>query len=243
MTPLADVDRLSALLRAGTEREKLAALEDLSGAACECRALPGVHEPWREFQAVVGKQAFEALLELVRHAPPSEVRARAGDIMAQVLHPCAIGRLLEAFEARRETLAEDPPVRILKTLGGIGDEAAARALMWLWGSGCDDEVAGALGMCESSCAQDFLLDNAAAHGNSYVRAICMAHLKPPVTKEKQELFLLRLETGTQNEQFVAVMKVKEMRLRRAVPLLVSLRARDVDAVLRNEISEALAALS
>ncbi len=237
----ADVDRLSARLQSGTEREKLTVLAELSGTACECRAVSGSREPWREFKAVVGAQVFEALLEIVRHAPPSELRARAGDIMARVLHPSAIGRLLEAFEERRETLAEDPPVRILKTLGGIGDEAAVRALMWLWGSGFDGEVAGALGMCDSAAAQDFLLSNAVAHGNSYVRAVCMAHLKPPVTQEKQWLFLDRLETGTQNEQFVAVMKIKELRLRRAVALLVSLRARDVDAVLRNAINEALAA--
>lgn len=238
-----DADRLSACLRAGAELEKLAALDELYETACECRTETGSREPWRKFRAVIGERAFEALLELVRRAPPSALRARSGDIMALVLHPSAIGRLLEAFEERRETLAEDPPVRILKTLGGIGTEAAVRALMWLWGSGCDDEVAGALGMCDSAAAQDFLLNNALTHGNSYVRAVCMAHLKAPVTKEKQELFLDRLETGTQNERFVAVMKIKELRLRRAVPLLVSLRALDIDAVLRNAIGEALAALS
>lgn len=242
MTPSVDADRLSACLRVGTVPEKLAALDELSETSAECRAVAGSREPWREFQSVVGVPVFEALLEIVRHAPPSEVRARSGDIMAQVLHPCAIGRLLEAFEERRETLSEDPPVRILKTLGGIGDEAAVRALMWLWGSGCDDEVAGALGMCDSAAAQDFLLNNAVANGNSYVRAVCMAHLKAPVTKEMQELFLARLKTGTHDERFVAVMKVKELRLRRAVPLLVSLRAQAVDAVLRDAISEALAAL-
>lgn len=243
MKPPDDVDRLNACLRAGTELEKLAALDELSETACECRAQAGSREPWRKFRDVIGERAFEALLGIVQHAQPSELRARSGDILAQVLHPSAIGRLLEAFEERRETLAEDPPVRILKTLGGIGTEAAVQALMWLWGSGCDAEVAGALGMCDSAAAQDFLLNNAVAHDNSYVRAVCMAHLKPPVTKEKQRLFLDRLETGTQNERFVAVMKVKELRLKRAVPVLVSLRALDTDTVLRNAISEALAALS
>lgn len=242
MTLSGDTDRLGACLRGGTGPEKLAALEELSETAAECRAVAGSREPWREFKAAVGAPAFEALLEIVRHAPPSEVRARSGDIMAQLLHPSAVGRLLEEFEERREALAENPPVRILKTLGGIGDEAAVRALMWLWGSGCDEEVAGALGMCESAAAQGFLLSNAAAHCNSYVRAVCMAHLKPPVTKEMQELFLARLESGTQDERFVAVMKVKELRLRRAVPVLVSIRKLDMDSVLRDAISEALAAL-
>lgn len=242
MTLPADTDRLGERLRGGTGPEKLAALEELSETAAECRAASASREPWREFKSIVGEPVFEALLGIVRHAPPSEVRARSGDIMAQLLHPSAVGRLLEAFEERRETLAENPPVRILKTLGGIGDEAAVRALMWLWGSGCDEEVAGALGMCDSAAAQDFLLNNAAAHRNSYVRSVCMAHLRPPVTKEMLELFLARLESGTQDERFVAVMKVKELRLKRAVPVLVSIRALDMDSVLRNAITEALAAL-
>jgi len=243
------------ILRTGTAQERRVVLEELLGDARACRiryeaardflAAPGASEaqlPWREFRDIAGAPVLEALLAMVAAPVPSEPRAMAGDIMALLLHPSAIGRLLEMFEERRETLAEDPPVGLLRDLGGIGTAAAVNALVWLWGSGCDDEIAGALGLCDSAAAQDFLLRGAVSHENSYVRAVCMAHLKPPMTEEKMELFLSRLRAGTQNEQFVAVMKVKELRVARAVPLLVSLKAVNQDGILRKAINEALSVL-
>lgn len=170
------------------------------------------------------------------------MRALAGDVMACLWHPCAIGRLLETFEERRETLEEDPPVRIFRDQGAIGTEAAANALMWLWGSGMDADAAGALGICFGTAAQDFLLANASVHPNSYVRSICLAHLRPPTTKGKADLIIARLSSGTQNERFIAAMRAKEFRLVSAVLGLISARTRIDDGTLAVVIDEALAVL-
>lgn len=251
---LKNLDVQPGILRSGDTGEKLAALEELLEIACKCRektdavqrtarAAPSVRKyPWHEFRGIVGEPVFAALVEIVQNTAPSEVRARAGDIMAQVWHPCAIGRLLETFEERREAKADLPSSGIFRNLGGIGTNAAARALMWLWGSGFDAEAAGALGMCESDAAQEFLLGNALRHSSPYVRSVCIAHLNPPATEEKIALLINRLETGTQNEQFIAAMKVKEFRAARAVPALLALRAGNTDMVLIKIIDEALAVL-
>lgn len=244
------------ILLSGAEQDKLPVLSGLYALAEECRAKaelipyaafkePAVREncaPWREFRAMIGAELFGVLVELVGQERPSRVRAQAGDIMACLWHPCGIGRLLEKFEERRETLEEDPPVRILRDLGAIGTEAAAKALVWLWGSGMDADAAGALGICFGTAAQDFLLTNALVHTDSYVRSICLAHLRPPITKEKADLFITRLSCGTQNERFIAAMKVKEFRLAAAVPALISARARKDDGALLGVIDEAIAAL-
>lgn len=244
------------LLCSGKDGEKLAVLEQLFEIACECRdkadsvhrpafskpAGRGDFRPWQEFLGIVGEPFFKALIEIVQNTTPSEVRARAGDIMAQVWHPCAIGRLLETFEERREAKSDLPSSGIFKNLGGIGTEAAAKALMWLWGTGFDAEVAGALGMCDSAAAQDFLLRNAREHASPYVRSVCIAHLNLPVTEEKTDLLINCLETGTQHEQFVAAMKVKEFRVARAAPALRLLRAGTGDTVLVKVIDAALSVL-
>jgi hypothetical protein len=244
------------VLRSGAELDKLSVLSGLYALAEECRAraeripyaafkepvVRGSCAPWREFREIAGEELFGVLVEQVRQERPSQVRALAGDIMACLWHPCAIGRLLETFEERRETLAEDPPVKIFRDLGAIGTEAAANALMWLWGNGLDADAAGALGICFGTAAQDFLLANASVHSNSYVRSICLAHLRPPITKEKADLLIARLSSGTQNERFIAAMKVKEFRLAAAVPALISARARKDDGALLGVIDEALAVL-
>lgn len=244
------------ILRTGDAGGKLAVLEELFEIASRCRektdslhrsvlAEPSMREhyrPWREFLAIAGEPVFEALVEIVRDTNPSEVRARAGDIMARVWHPSAIGRLLEAFEERREKKSDLPAAGIFRDLGGIGTEAAARAIMWLWGSGFDAEAAGALGRCESEVAQDFLLRNAREHSNSYVRSVCISGIKPPLTEEKTALLINRLETGTQNEQIFAAMRVQDLRMIRALPVLLALRAGNADMVLLRIIDETLAAL-
>ncbi|HBA62016.1 MAG TPA: hypothetical protein DCZ92_14620 [Elusimicrobia bacterium] len=250
------VDRQCEVLRSGAAHEKLAVLNELTEASDECRARadqlpraafkePGVREkyaPWLEFRKILGEPLFEAIVEIARQERPSPVRALAGDILAQLWHPAAIGRLLEAFESRLETLSENPPLRIFLDLGGIGTEAAVKALMWLWGTEWDADAAGALGMCDSGTAQDFLLANASVHPDPYVRSICLAHLRPPITKEKADLFIARLFSGTQSERFIAAMKVKEFRLAAAVPALISARARKDDEALMDMIDEALAVL-
>lgn len=97
-------------------------------------------------------------------------------------------------------------------------------------------------MCDSAAAQDFLLRNAREHASSYVRHVCIAHLNAPFTGEKTDLLINRLETGTQNEQFIAAMKVKEFRVARAAPALRALRAATADMVLSRVLDEALSVL-
>lgn len=242
------------MLRTGTTDERLALLDELFEIASECRgktdslcysvlAEPAMREhyrPWRGFQALAGEPVLEALAEIVLNGPPSEVRAKAGDLMAHIWHPSAIGRLLEQFEEGRETQTVSHSV--FRDLGGIGTAAAAKALMWLWGTVYDAEVAGALGMCDSEAAQDFLMRNAREHSDPYVRSVCIAHLKPPVTREKKELLIDRLETGTYHEQFTAALKVREFRAAEAEQALRMLRTVAADKVLVKVIDEALAAM-
>ncbi|MHB0995350.1 MAG: hypothetical protein ACYC2I_03160 [Elusimicrobiales bacterium] len=226
------------VLVSGETREKLKFLKELLELANACRAhvdsLPeSVFEdpvarkrakPWREFRKITGKPLFDALVELVRHESPSEVRELAGDIMAQLWHPCAVGRLLEDFEQHRDTLAERPPMRIFMNLRGIGTEAAARALMWMWGTKWDADVVNMLTRCDSEEAQSFVVRQATEHSRIYVRLCCMMSLALPLTEEKEALIMERLKSGTHDEQFVAVMKIQEFGMVQAANLLTSVRA-------------------
>lgn len=226
------------VLVSGETREKLKFLKELLELANACRAhvdsLPeSVFEdpvarkkakPWREFRKITGKPLFDALVELVRHESPSEVRELAGDIMAQLWHPCAVGRLLEDFEQHRDTLAERPPMRIFMNLRGIGTEAAARALMWMWGTKWDADVVNMLTRCDSEEAQSFVVRQATEHSRVHVRLRCMMSLALPLTEEKEALIMERLKSGTHDEQFVAVMKIQEFGMVQAANLLASVRA-------------------
>ena len=239
----------------GTPREKLEVLKELLEIANGCRAcaeaqLKSVQEgqaarnlkPWCEFQNIVGEPIFDTILQIVKNYPPSGVRELAGDIMAQLWHPSAIGRLLEDFEQRRDPLAERPPLRIFRSLGGIGTEAAARALMWMWGTKWDADVACALEMCDSLEAQDFLLRQAREHSSVYVRSMCMAHLKAPLTPAKEDLFIDRLKFGTHDEKFIAILKIQELGVIGAMDALVLARGGNGDRDLIGFINEALATL-
>jgi len=213
--------------------EKLAALQELFALAEECRAKAdapsddyGVvlgDKPWREFRGVVGRPLFSQLTAIVRYAPPSEVRELAGDIMVLLMHPCAVGRVLELYERLSRDVNESPPSRIYKNLGDIGTGGAARALMWLWGTRWGADMAGALGRCKSSAAQKFLIREAVSHPNSHVRQMCIAYVKLPLTKAKIDLFIDRLLNGTYNERFTAILKVQELRVGRAAQTLMAMR--------------------
>jgi len=220
-------------LSSGSEEEKLAALRELFALAEQSRAkadapsddygvVPG-DKPWREFRGVVGRQLFGQLTAIVRYGPPSEVRELVGDIMALLLHPCAVGRVLELYERRASEADDPPPLRVYKNLGDIGTGGAARALMWLWGSRWGADMAGALGRCKSSAAQKFLIREAVAHPNSHVRQMCIAYVKLPLTKAKIDLFIDRLLNGTYNERFTAILKVQELRVGRAAQTLMAMR--------------------
>ncbi|MHB0996908.1 MAG: hypothetical protein ACYC2I_11115 [Elusimicrobiales bacterium] len=244
------------VLVSGEPLEKLKFLKELLEIANACRACaeslpdtvledPAAREkakPWREFQRITGKPLFDTLLEIVRQETPSEVRELAGDIMAQLWHPSAVGRLLEDFEQHRDTLAEKPPMRIFRNLGRIGTEAAARALMWMWGTKWDADVVSALGMCRSEEAQDFILRQAAGHSSSYVRLVCLMYLVLPLTEEKEAFILNRLKSGTHDEQFVAIAKVKELGMVQAADTLIALRANNRTGLPVGEIDNALSAL-
>lgn len=244
------------VLVSGEPREKLEFLKELLEIANACRghvkALPDTvledpsareaAKPWREFQEITGKPLFDALLEIVRQEDPSEVRELAGDIMAQLWHPCAVGRLLEDFEQHRDTLAESPPMRIFRNLGGIGTEAAALALMWMWGTKWDADVVSMLGMCDSEVAQDFIVRQATEHSRAYVRLVCLMHLAVPLTEGKEALIMERLKSGTHDEQFVAVTKVKELAMVRAVEALKAMRSKNRTGLPVGIIDETLLAL-
>lgn len=192
----------------------------------------------------MGEPLFGLVLAIVRSDPPSEVRELAGDIMAHLWHPCAVGRLLEDYERRHRDMVEHkPPLGIYKNLGGIGTEAAARALMWLWGTKWDADIAGALGMCDSDAAQDFLVKQARAHSNAHVRAMCMGNLKPPVTKEKADLFMERLRDEESGECFVALCMIKDLQVACAAEALVALRARTENRMYASFISKILPVLN
>jgi hypothetical protein len=45
-----------------------------------------------------------------------------------------------------------PPLDIYRNLGGIGKEAAAKALMWLWGCNWNADIAGAPGISAAAGA-------------------------------------------------------------------------------------------
>jgi hypothetical protein len=240
-------------LLTGAPSAKLAALRALYYQAKSCRAdaearrtaspdayiIPDDLKPWREFSALAGASVFSALQELVRQEEPSTARALAGDIMAQVLHPCAIGRLLEAYELRGDAVLAAPQLDIYRNLGGIGNEAAAKALMWLWGCKWDADIAATLGMCNTEVAQEFLIKQAREHGNVHVRATCIGYLNSPVTTAKAELLLERLENGEYNERFYAICKINILRLNCAATALKALRRKTRDAAFRGVIDETL----
>jgi hypothetical protein len=244
------------VLVSGETREKLEFLKELLELANACRAnidsLPEtvfedpvarkIAKPWREFQKITGKPLFDALLELVRQETPSKVRELAGDIMAQLWHPSAIGRLLEDFEQHRDTLAKKPPMKIFVNLRGIGTEAAARALMWMWGTKWDADVVNMLSRCDSDEAQKFILRQATEHSSAYMRFVCLMHLTAPLTEEKEALIMERLKSGTHDEQFVAVMKVQEFGMVQAADRLIALRANNVTEVPVAVIDEAISSL-
>lgn len=225
--------QVSRALSSGSQEEQLAALRELFVLAEQSRAKVDApsddygiilgDKPWREFHRVVGQPLFGQLTAIVRYAPPSQVRELAGDVMVLLMHPCAVGRVLELYERRIATVEASPPLGTYKSLGDIGTGGAARALMWLWGTRWGADMAGALGRCKSSAAQDFLLRQAGTHPNSYVRQMCILYLKSPLTKEKIDLFIDRLRNGTYNERFSAILKVKELRVGRAAQTLMAMR--------------------
>jgi len=238
-------------LLGGGQEEKIAALRELFALAEQSRAKADAPDscgsdhrgkPWREFRGIVGRPLFDQITAIVRYAPPSEVRELAGDIMALLRYPCAIGRLLELYERHLPTINDSPPLTIYKNLGDIGTGGAARALMWLWGTKWDADIAGALGRCNSTAAQDFLLRQARIHPNSYVRQMCIAYLKLPLTKDKTDLFIDRLRNGGYNERFTAILKVQELRVTCAAETLISMRAENKNKSLVGFINEALPVL-
>lgn len=249
-TKLAHVSRT---LNGGSQEEKVAALRELFALAEESRAKAdapsddyGVvlgDKPWREFCGIVGRPLFSQLTAIVRYDSPSEVRELAGDIMVLLMHPCAVGRVLELYERRIATVDASPPLGTYKSLGDIGTGGAARALMWLWGTRWGADMAGALGRCKSSAAQDFLLRQAGTHPNSYVRQMCILYLKSPLTKEKIDLFIDRLRNGTYNERFSAILKVKELRVGRAVQTLMAMREESENTDFIRFINDTLPILS
>lgn len=240
-------------LNGGSHREKLEILAELFELAKQCRSRsdkPADSDfdgprarPWREFRTLVGRLLFDQLLAIVRDGPPSPVRELAGDIMVALEHPCAIGRLLELYEQRLPRINESPPLTIYRDLGVIGTGGAARALMSLWGGRWDADIAGALGMCKSNAAQDFLLRQAGKHNNPYVRQMCIAYLKSPLTKEKTDLFIDRLCNGSYNERYVAILKVQELRAAGAAGTLALMRKKIENESLAQFIKEALLALA
>jgi len=236
-----------------TRREKLEILAELSTLAGQCRtrsdapADPDINvpraRPWIEFRKLTGRPLFEQLLVIVRNGPPSMVRELAGDMMVVLEHPCAVSRLLELYEQRLATVNESPPLSIYRNLALIGTGGAARALMSLWGGRWAADIAGALGMCRSSIAQNFLLRQARAHGNPHVREQCIAYLKAPLTKEKTGLFIDRLCNGSYNERYVAILKVQELRVAEAAETLAKMLKRSENESLAGFIKGALRALS
>ena len=243
-------------LASGTPHEKRAVLAELLEISNGCRACteaqpdslledPAAREnakPWRKFLDIVGQPLFDILLGIVAQEPPSEVRELAGDIMAQLWHPCAVGRLLEDFEQHRDTLTKKPPLRIFRNLGGIGTVAAAKALMWMWGTRWDADVVNALGMCDCETVQDFLLRQATEHSGVHVRLVCLMSLSAPLTTRKEALLLDRLRQGTHDERFVAIMKVEELKATWAIPELMALHAAETDFNFARFIGEALVKL-
>lgn len=195
--------------------------------------------PWREFLEIAGEPQFSAIVDIVQKAPPSEGRDLAGDIMAELLHPCAVGRLLEAHERRGDSVLSRPPLDIYRNLGGIGTEAAATALMWLWGCKWDADIASALAMCDSEAAQDFLMRQARQHPNAHVRSMCIAGVFHPITREKCEFFVERLEKGGYNEQYFALYAINDLKVAYAADALVSLRKTTTDLAFIGLIDEAL----
>jgi len=240
-------------LATGTPREKLEVLVELYATAKECRARADVllssssesftlreaHNPWRQFRDIIGEPLFDIILTIVRLDQPSDVRALAGDILAHLGHPEAVGRLLEDYENHRNEIDNYPPLAIYGNLGRIGTDAAARALIWLWGTKWDADIAGALGRCNSDMAQDFLLMQARAHSSVHVRSMCMGNLKAPVTKEKVDLFLDRLENGEYNECFTAIYMINILRVESAANALLALRAKTGDKIVIKFIKETL----
>lgn len=234
-----------------SHREKLDILAELFELAGQCRSRSDEpadpddprSRPWREFRELTGRPLFDQLLIIVRDEPPSEVRALAGDIMVLLEHPCAIRRLLELYEQRLVTVNKSPPLTIYRNLGLIGTGGAARALMSLWGRRWDADIAAALGMCKSNTAQNFLLRQASAHNNPYVRQMCIAYLKSPLTKEKTDLFIDRLCNGSYNERYVAILKVQELRAAGAAETLALMRRKSENEILAGFIKEALLVLS
>ncbi|HBB65921.1 MAG TPA: hypothetical protein DCZ93_01195 [Elusimicrobia bacterium] len=236
-----------------SHREKLEMLAELSVLAGGCRSrsdapveseVDGLRaRPWREFRELTGRPLFDQVLAIVRYGPPSPVRELAGDIMVLLEHPCAIGRLLELYEQRLATVNESPPLTIYRNLGLIGAGGAARALMSLWGGRWDADIAAALGMCKSNAAQNFLLQQAGEHNDSYVRQMCIAYLKSPLTKEKIDLFIDRLCNGSYNERYVAILKVQELRVVGAAEALALMRKKTENESLACFIKDALLVLA
>ena len=241
------------LLSAGIPCEKLEVLKELYVLALECRArtdaLPDYFsenptsreskKPWRELLEIVGQPLFDLLVAIVQQGPPSEVRDLAGDILSELWHPGAIGRLLQDYERNIDAVAHTPPLAIYKNLGGIGTDAAARALIWLWGGKWDADIAAALGMCDTEVAQEFLIKQAREHCNVHVRATCIGYLNSPVTTAKAELLLERLENGEYNERFYAIYKINILRLTCAVTALRALRRKTKDTIFTGLIDETL----
>jgi len=233
-------------------RKKLEILAELAVLAGQCRSRsdsaenPGIDgsrsRPWLEFRRLVGRPLFDQLLAIARN-PPSAVRDLAGDIMVQLGHPCAISHLLVLYERRLSAINESPPLKIYTNLGLIGTGRAARALMSLWGARWDADIAAALGMCGSGVAQNFLLRQARAHGNSHVREQCIAYLNAPLTREKTALFIDRLCNGSYNERYVSILKVQELRVTEAAETLALMRKKSENESLAGFIKEALQTLS
>ncbi len=245
-------DHIHRVLDGGGREEKLEALGELFALARDSRAKTDApsddygivlgDKPWLEFRRAVGRPLFDQLTAIVRYGRPSEVRELAGDIMALLLHPCAVGRVLELHERLGSSVNNSPQLRIYKNLGDIGSGVAARALMWLWGSRWDADIAGALGRCKSSAAQAFLIKQAVSHPNSHVRQMCIVYIRSPITKEKADLFIDRLLHGTYNERFTAILKVQELRVGRALETLVAMREEKENVDFVGFINETLAGM-
>lgn len=70
----------------------------------------------------------------------------------------------------------------------------------------------------------------------------MAHLKAPLTTQKEGLFLDRLKSGTHDEKFIAIVKIRELGVVGAADAFILARGRNGDKNLVGFINEALATL-
>lgn len=163
-------------------------------------------------------------------------------MLALLGHPSAIGRLLELYERGLESVKLKPPLEIYRRLGEIGTGGAVRALISLWGTKWDADVISALYLCGSGAAQAFLIRQGLEHPKAYIRFMCLASLKAPLTESKEALLVDRLRHGTHDERFVAITKVEELKATRIIPELLALRAADIGERFPGFIEETVATL-